>query len=194
MEELDSLICKSVVRIWSRYHLSLNRSLSFWLVGARHICSEIHYDNPQGISGIDDSSGIRVYYTRRPRKHDMAVLQIGDPYLQIVRKNRFVGNGVVEHTFECPSSCSSLALNEPVTIFAETLHMHKKGIYMRNEVVRQGEVVHSGHVDFFNFEQQAGYVVPQEPYRFLPGDEFRTYCTYNSQPGLEFGLASEEEM
>ena len=39
---------------------------------------------------------------------------------------------------------------------------------------------------------QGGFLTPQETYKVLPGDSFRTTCYYKD--GSKFGLGSEDEM
>lgn len=63
---------------------------------------------------------------------------------------------------------------------------------MTNEVIRNNGVVHSSKVDVFDFEEQGGFRVPQDPFTVSPGDAFRTSCYYRD--GGAFGLSSQEEM
>lgn len=70
--------------------------------------------------------------------------------------------------------------------------MHKTGVRMMNEVIRDGEVIHKGAADFFEFDQQGSFQVQQGPYQVEPGDSFRTTCYYRD--GNKFGLSSQEEM
>lgn len=104
-----------------------------------------------------------------------------------------IGEGLTEYTFTCDGTCSSLALQgEPVTVLAESLHMHQTGARMTNEVIRNGEVVNAAKVDVFEFDQQGSFRVPQSSYQILPGDSFRTTCYYRD--GTQFGMSSSEEM
>ena len=41
--------------------------------GITSVSINTHYDNPEGIEGMVDSSGVRVYYTEEPRAFDMGV-------------------------------------------------------------------------------------------------------------------------
>ena len=45
----------------------------------RCITVNSHYDNPDGLTGQSDDSGVRLYIRKIPRKHDAGVLQLGDP-------------------------------------------------------------------------------------------------------------------
>lgn len=153
---------------------------------------EIHYNNPTRVQGVLDSSGVRLYYTTDEKEFEAGVLQLGDPYLQL--SGQPVGNGLVEHTFACPGLCSKYILGgSNVTILREHLHMHQTGVRSSNQLVRNGNVVHEGHVDFFNFDQQGNQAVRQAPYVVESGDSFKTTCQYQSRSGQEvFGLSSQE--
>ena len=70
--------------------------------------------------------------------------------------------------------------------------MHQTGIHMTNEVIRDDQVVHTATSEVYDFDKQGGYHVPQESYKILPGDSFRTTCYYKD--GTEFGVSSQQEM
>lgn len=105
-----------------------------------------------------------------------------------------VGDGLTVHEFDCPSSCSSSALDEPVTVLREYLHMHKEGARIVNEQLRDGDVVRFGSIDFWEFEQNGNAAVQQDPFVVQPGDSFRTSCYFNANEDTVFGLSSQEEM
>jgi hypothetical protein len=139
-----------------------------------------------------DSSGVRFYYTTQPREFEAGVMQLGDPLLKL--RGVSVGDGLSSHAFSCPSSCTSLTVQQPLTVIRESLHMHQSGISAINEQIRGGEVVRAGVVDFFDFHQQGNQPVQQEPFQILPGDGFNTVCYYRGQDGAEFGRSSQNEM
>ena len=116
---------------------------------------EIHYNNPKLISGMKDSSGVRLHYTSTPRLHEAAFLQLGDPLLGLYGEK--ITGGLTKHEFTCGGSCSSLFLDEPVTVIFEALHMHKTGTRMVSEVIRGDEVVHTAKVEVFDFDQQGKF-------------------------------------
>jgi hypothetical protein len=155
---------------------------------------EIHYNNPARVQGVLDSSGVRFYYTTQPREFDVGTLSLGDPLFQLDGVS--MDSGLTSHAFKCPSSCTSFSLTpeQPLTVIQESIHMHKSGIHAVNEQIRGGEVVRTGVVDFFDFDQQGNQPIQQEPYQILPGDSFNTVCYYRSQDGAEFGLSSQQEM
>mmetsp|Transcript_10951 Transcript_10951/g.18178 ORF Transcript_10951/g.18178 Transcript_10951/m.18178 type:complete len:618 (-) Transcript_10951:1445-3298(-) len=154
------------------------------------IMIEIHYNNPKLISGMEDSSGVRFYYTNAPRLHDAAILMLGDPMLGLY--GVAINDGLTMHEFSCPGECSSLFLDEPVTVISEKLHMHKTGVRMVNEAIRGGEVFHTATVEIFDFEQQGGFQPQQDSYQLQAGDKFRTTCYYKD--GTVFKEGSQDEM
>ncbi|KAG7354015.1 copper type II ascorbate-dependent monooxygenase [Nitzschia inconspicua] len=157
----------------------------------RSIAVEIHYNNPEMLDGLVDSSGFRVYFSIQPREIEAAWLALGDP--ATLMKGTAIEDGLSEYSFTCASDCSSAALgSQSVTVIGETLHMHKTGVRMTNELIRNGEVANLGAVDVFEFAQQGSFKVQQEGYEIMPGDSFKTTCYYRD--GTEFGLSSQQEM
>ena len=160
--------------------------------GYRSFMLEVHYDNPRLVSGLQDSSGVLYYYTTKPRQHRMGIFAMGDAWIQL--EGQSVGRGnTVAHRFDCPASCSSLALQEPVTVLREYHHMHESGISMWSQLLRDGEVVRTGKTEYFDYTQQGEQVVQKEPFTVLPGDAFQIQCTYsNPKEDRRFGLSSRE--
>jgi hypothetical protein len=162
--------------------------------GFQSFTLETHYNNPDRVPGVVDSSGVRFYYTTQEREFDVGVLPLGDPLVKL--EGVSMASGLSSHAFRCPTSCTSLTLKpeEPLNVIRESIHMHKTGIRAVNEQIRGGEVVRAGVVDFFNFDQQGNQAVQQEPYQILAGDSFNTECFYRSPEGAEFGYSSQQEM
>jgi hypothetical protein len=72
--------------------------------------------------------------------------------------------------------------------------MHQAGLTMSNNQIRDGQVIRSNaHVDYFDFAQQGGYAVQQEPFQIYPADSFQTTCQYLTD-NTTFGISSQEEM
>lgn len=151
---------------------------------------EVHYNNPQQLQGIIDSSGVRVFWTSQPREEQIGILSVGDPVVGLFGQP--VGDGLSHHSFECPGSCSLLA-GSPVTVLREYLHMHETGARIVNEQIREGEVVRQASLEYWEFHQNGNAAIQQDPYVIQPGDGFRTSCFFNGD-GRVFGLASSEEM
>ena len=72
-----------------------------------------------------DSSGVRIYYTNTPRLHKAGVIRLVDPTFGL--NGVKINDGYTQHEFTCPEQCSSLFLDDPVTVISELLHMHATG-------------------------------------------------------------------
>ena len=158
-----------------------------------------HFNNPDLQKGKVDNSGLKFYYSFEPREQEMGMLQLGDPYIGLFGQP--VGVGVTRHKFTCDPSCSAVALSERkgqnATVFREGLHMHTSGIRAVNQQFRNGELIHQGSAEYFDFKQQGIQYVEQEPFDIQPGDSFNTTCYYmnnNSEANRTFGYASSQEM
>jgi hypothetical protein len=153
---------------------------------------QIHYNNPTLVQGVVDNSGVRFYWTSEPREQEIGMMSVGDPLVGALGQP--VGIGLSAHQFECPGSCSELARQE-VTVLREYLHMHQAGLRMTNELIRDGEVIHTASVEYWEFEQNGNIAVQQGNFMVEPGDGFRTTCYYEDPDGSKaFGLSSAEEM
>jgi hypothetical protein len=146
------------------------------LSGVQVLWLKIHYHNPQLDTGVLDSSGVRCHFTSKKCQQDLGVYQTGDPFVRLnssAVSNKTVLSG---HTFDCPSGCSSIFLNESVTVILEHLHMHKTGKSMVNHQIRDNQIIRSGEVQFWDFVQQGDLGIVQQPFRIESGDAFRTTC------------------
>ena len=76
--------------------------------GRNGILIEIHYNNPDLIEGLKDSSGLNFYYTIEEQKHEAGILRIGDPMLGMNEES--VGRGLTQYSFTCPGTCSNTFL------------------------------------------------------------------------------------
>jgi hypothetical protein len=43
----------------------------------KYLLVEMHYDNPQVLGNIVDDSGVRLYFTKQLRQHDLCLMTIG---------------------------------------------------------------------------------------------------------------------
>ena len=171
----------------------------FGTTGFNSYYLEIHYDNRQEIEGVIDSSGVRFYYTETPRLHQVGVLQLGDPFVAL--EGVGVGDQLNLHEFYCPGACSNKTLiNDSVTVVREVLHMHRHGVRIVNEQIRNNETIRAGMVDVWEFDQNGAASAMQQPFTIQPGDSFRTSCYYRDEYGADnstgsmFGLSSQDEM
>jgi hypothetical protein len=159
----------------------------------RSFVIQVHYNNQRMTPGILDSSGARFYWTSQPREVEMGIFSTADPLLDLF--GRPVGNGLTTHDFVCPSSCTNTVLeNQPITVLREYLHMHRTGARATNEQIRDGEVIHTGVVDYYDFDQNGNGEIVQDAFIVEAGDSFRTSCYYDATGETTFGEGSQDEM
>jgi hypothetical protein len=152
---------------------------------------EIHYENPKKMKGSMDSSGVRLHYTSKLREYTGATLELADPQVKLLGKP--IGQGIRQHTFTCPASCTKKHLPpQGVTVLYELLHMHKKGQTMEIVHQRDGETADAALVQYYDFG--SGGQVLRNNYTILPGDTFQTHCTYDGNKDLQFGFEARREM
>jgi len=158
----------------------------------QYIVIEMHYDNANGIRGIVDSSGYKMYYTDKLRKYDGATLTVGDPYISFPSIPPHSPSFGLEAT--CPAECTS-QFNAPLHVFVSGLHMHISGSQMYTTHYRDNKYLGTvSRSDFFVFDlQHTNYV----NMTIQPGDRLNTHCVFNTKDRSRttgFGYASLSEM
>jgi len=165
--------------------------------GYRSFVVQTHYNNPDRVSGLLDSSGLRLYHTQALRQHDIGVMQIGDPVLYLALINQQVASGWSKHSFECGKMTSDFEADE-VTVFSRFLHMHAAGERMEVVQMRGDQEVRRDSVEVYDFEQSGGHdpVSTGGGFAVRKGDSFKIDCYYSNVGGRElgFGLGSQDEM
>ena len=162
--------------------------------GYQSFVLEVHYDNPDHEENAFDSSGVDIYYSLQPREHAAGFLVVGDSTLAL--RGQEIERGLTDYNFDCPGTCSALAaVDGPVTVLREYLHMHQSGYSTYIEQLRNDTVIRKASVEYYDFDQTGGPCPQQDPYQILPGDSFRMKCFYNNeQTSRTFGLGSDQEM
>lgn len=87
----------------------------------------MHYDNPNHLNNVVDSSGIRMYYTEQLRQYDAGIVEIGVSEISIPPGESAYLVG--DNKFGCPASCTNSHVPEEgkLTVFASMLHAHLAG-------------------------------------------------------------------
>jgi len=158
----------------------------------QYIVIEMHYDNPDGLRGLVDNSGYKMYFTDKLRKYDVSTLTVGDPFISFPSIPPHSEAFGLEAT--CPSQCSR-QFDADLNIFASSLHMHVSGAQMWTTHYRDDKLLGTiSRTDFFAFDNQHSNYVNVT---LKPGDRLNTHCVFNTKDRSRttgFGYASFSEM
>eukprot|EP01128_Nolandella_sp_AFSM9_P007026 TRINITY_DN374_c0_g2_i1.p1 TRINITY_DN374_c0_g2~~TRINITY_DN374_c0_g2_i1.p1 ORF type:complete len:1008 (-),score=217.47 TRINITY_DN374_c0_g2_i1:156-2915(-) len=161
--------------------------------GVKHVWLQIHYNNPMAIARQFDSSGLRLTLSSFMRPTDVSTLRVGAalPQIRIPPKlDEFVVEG------KCALQQSLDVITHPITLFANSFHMHTLGVRAVSRLIRDGEVIAElGRDDSYQFFAQTWDEM--EPIQVLPGDEIETTCVYKSSHRNELvkgGFSALDEM
>ena len=149
---------------------------------------QVHYNNPNGLSGLVDRSGVLMNITSTAREYSAGFFITGISTGQIEvppEKNAYGLAGVRQ---QIPSS-----LNGKI-VFSSVLHMHLIGKRIWTRLWRDGEVLIDpdtgtdalGHKDAYDYNFQS---FDTRSVTFQSGDELQTTCIYENtvQRGIDFG-------
>jgi hypothetical protein len=143
----------------------------------RVIAVELHYYNPQLLAGqTDPGSGLKVYYTSKLRKHDLAMILLNQPWLTIPPGQASVPAKVSV----CPTQCTSKRLNQSITLVGGRLHMHglgKSGIVRRFRGSKELPPLDQLHSFDYNYHDLREFSNPET---LLPGDALTLQCMFDS--------------
>jgi DOMON domain/Copper type II ascorbate-dependent monooxygenase, N-terminal domain len=123
--------------------------------GLQSFYLRVHYNNPKLVEGATDRGGIRVYYTHKKREFDVAIMGLGDSLTKLSGVS--IPAGITQYEFGCPPGCSKLALDEPVTVIQEYIHMHNEGMSAVTYQLRNDEVIRESRIDYFDFAQSGTF-------------------------------------
>ena len=135
-----------------------------------------HFDNPQEIEGLFDSSGLRLWYTSTLREYSAIVISIGDGYDQFIPP----GIRTKNYAFLTHECTNTIFPEEGINIFANFYHQHLIGRAGIIKHIRNGIELKPIDINLaydFDFQQ---YVPLKEEIKILPGDEFIIECTVDS--------------
>ncbi|XP_078684910.1 DBH-like monooxygenase protein 1 isoform X1 [Branchiostoma floridae x Branchiostoma belcheri] len=148
--------------------------------GSRYVLLEQHYDNPQLVSGIRDSSGLRLTLTPELRDYDLGVFEVGMPPI----KHHVIPPHAEE--FKSAGFCNPNCLNafleelgEPIHIIGLELHSHLLAVKMSARLIHNGKEIDIARDDNYDFNLQFFRMLKEEV-TVYPGDTLVTECTYRS--------------
>eukprot|EP00037_Helgoeca_nana_P022228 m.226367 g.226367 ORF g.226367 m.226367 type:complete len:611 (+) comp25928_c2_seq1:2477-4309(+) len=157
-----------------------------------------HFDNPTSVSGIIDSSGLRLYLTPNDTRREIeaGVLQLGDPDVALQSgADTFIAPGNTKHDFSCGTTATT-AWAHDITVVTHFLHMHAIGVKQETIVTRGTATVFHGEIEYYEFALQSPVGRPNG-YTLQRGDSINTTCYYTHSGGAtskKWGLSSEDEM
>ena len=153
-----------------------------------HYVVQMHYSNPQKLSGEKDKSRIELC-TSSPRKYEADVLAFGSQDFKIPAAPPQGGRYTIDCSLTVPLAFSGLRL------FAAMPHMHKLGVAMSTTLVPKegGGEVDLGTEANFSFDRQAWHALDATT---KEGDVIRTRCSWVNNTGVEvgFGENTADEM
>eukprot|EP00795_Rhopilema_esculentum_P007433 gene7433-13194_t len=186
--------------------------LAGWTVGSEGSCSpvnagfrfgksvykyiqlQVHWTNDAKTAGMYDSSGIRLYYTPNLRKYDLGKMMTGQMHLELPPgKKEIITSGT------CSPSCTKSMLDGygSINITGASLHAHFLGRSLSLVHIRNGKQLrYLAKDDVFSYNNPTSTSF-QPPVQFLPGDELRTTCTYDTtkrQKTTYYGDGTYDEM
>ncbi|KAF6259531.1 PHM/PNGase F domain-containing protein [Scenedesmus sp. NREL 46B-D3] len=155
---------------------------------------ELHYNNPEGLQGQKDrGSGLRVYYTDKLRQHDIGLITLQQPVLNIPPGMPALKSNVSV----CPGACTA-KFKKPLTLLDGFFHMHSLGTSIITRRFRNGtELSPLAQLRMFDYAFQANTPINPEARTLLPGDMLTLQCTFDSTSRRNLtrsGPATADEM
>ncbi|CAL8072115.1 unnamed protein product [Orchesella dallaii] len=143
---------------------------------------QVHYDNPNQLTGLEVGLKIDFFYTSKLRAHDGAMMMIGHqvpgltPSFLIPPSS--IGHSIYGH---CGSMCTRRMLpTDGINLVAVSLHSHNSGRQMKLQHFRKNRElpwIASDSNYAFNFQQ---FRVMRKEVKMLQGDHIIMKCVYDS--------------
>uniref|UniRef100_A0A383VM64 DOMON domain-containing protein n=1 Tax=Tetradesmus obliquus TaxID=3088 RepID=A0A383VM64_TETOB len=183
-----------VVPNTTAYDAPQSAGLPMGTPGSQYLALELHYNNPEGLTGQKDKgSGLRVYYTDVLRPHDIGLITLQQPVLNIPPGQAVLRSNVSV----CPSECTA-KFKGPLTLLDGFFHMHGLGKSIITRRFRNGtELSPVGQLRSYDYEFQGNTPINSEARTLLPGDTLTLQCTFDSTSRRNMtrsGPATADEM
>lgn len=136
---------------------------------------QLHYDNPYGVRGAVDTSGIRLHYTTTPRAHALESFNVFElsfaPYVEVPEKRtrHFVAQ-----------VCQVRGLSDPIKVVEVSFHAHLLGREMYLELYRNGTRSDVLSENSWHFDDQYVFNMEARDLELYNGDVLVSACVYNS--------------
>ena len=144
-----------------------------------YLVLEIHYDNPNLLSNIIDSSGMRIYYTNVLRKHDAGIMEVGLEY----KPNNSIPPKVSAFNLHgyCLRDCTNESIQKEITVFASQLHTHLTGRKVWTSVIRRNQYLSILNSDYHYSPHFQEIRMLAKPIKIWPGDVIINTCEYDTR-------------
>ncbi|XP_041370326.1 peptidyl-glycine alpha-amidating monooxygenase-like [Gigantopelta aegis] len=194
--------CSQIIGTWTVGSLGecMHENVGFTLGSGSYttVALQIHWNNPSLLSGLQDSSGLRLYYTPHLRQNDAGILVVGVDYLQIDPMSASTATSPTdEYTATCHSRCTEAMFQSTIYITTAINHMHYLGVTQRIELYRNGSKVRDITYDRFYEYDNPVINTFDPPIEVRRGDEIKTMCIYKRPADgnpVCFGEATSDEM
>jgi len=141
-----------------------------------------HYNNPTSISGLFDSSSLKMYLTTNLRPFNAGTLFLGAITMGI-------SIPPAQPTWHESSMCS-FPPTQPLTVFAQMSHMHVIGERLWTQQFRQGvEIDDIGLMMNYDFNGQHFVMINRT---IMTGDQLNTHCIWDSTSKNTTTLGGED--
>lgn len=139
---------------------------------------QMHYDNPGGVTGEVDRSGIRVHYVTAPRQqHGLGWISAAE--LNNL-PNRIAAIPPKQERYHISRVCTVTGLEEPASISAIWFHGHQLVREFQTELYRRGQRSVLWKETSWHFGDQFHYTLEAANLKVYNGDVFVSSCVYNS--------------
>ena len=98
---------------------------------------QMHYNNPDKVTGLVDASGVQIYRTNQIRQTQSGMFMMGTANLNLPAQRSVYTVGAI-----CPAAGGTNLLPATgVTAYASFLHAHQRGRRMWTQLSRAGTVI-----------------------------------------------------
>ena len=158
---------------------------------------QVHYDNPNGIEGVVDNSGLKVFYVKKPREHSLGELSPIRLSLDVTTK---IPPNRPRHFLT--TGCTVTGLTDEVTLYQVGWHAHLIGTEMYLDMWKGGfDASKHGEPILSDprwwFDDQYFATLKHRNIKIKNGDYIVNTCVYNSTSrtaDTRIGLETIDEM
>ncbi|KXZ52330.1 hypothetical protein GPECTOR_10g962 [Gonium pectorale] len=138
---------------------------------------QVHYQNPTGVIGRSDSSGLELTYTPTLRNATLGVLTLGNTDMRIPpATERYTALPNI-----CPASCTGQRVKAPVTLVSNFYMMGRLGESTLTRHIRNGSAIQPvGRINYWDMQYGGFQTTFPESRTLLANDTLISLCTYNS--------------